>query len=178
MTDTPQPPEEHISNAAYASAFEAKRLRRKVQFWRNLAWTLLGIAAVIVVVVCHRAATRCQQSRLALEEYGNAAQFDAWVKEARQGPIHLQLIYLELETQWDSLPNASPAFGPSGFIPIVRNWLKEPDSGESLPMAISRMPISLIYKSGRHVLYRDERGLRVEWIDEQDAAPILEHIRP
>lgn len=166
MDDTTRSSDDTMSNAAYASAADAKELRRKLKFWRSAAWTILGLAAVVVVVVYQRAETRREQSRLALEQYAQSALDAGLSKE----PPEL------IELQWQRLPSCSPAFGPGSYIPVVQNWLRTPEKGKLLPMAISRSPLSVLFSTGRHVLYRDENGFRVEWVSEQDAAPILERI--
>jgi hypothetical protein len=144
-------------------AAEARLMRRRMMFWRRAAWLLLVIVIIILVVAWQRAELRRRDSRASLLHYAEQARA---VRLAEEPPELLEL-------QWQRLERGQAQYTPSHYSLIVSNWGRKPLPGESLPLAVSSEPESTFIGSGRHVLFAEVDGDRVEWLSEEEAKPIV-----
>ena len=145
-------------------SIESRTLRRKLVFWRRVAWSCIGIVLVIVMVLWQRGNARQQECRAALEHYAGFAQSG---ELASTSPALLR-------AQWDNQQGeATLHVSPSQYRLITGNWGIAPEPGKRIPLAVRRNALSLLFTKGRHVLFRDEDGYHVEWLSESEARPIV-----
>lgn len=145
----------------------SRSLQRKLTFWRRMAWSLAGVAAICAAVLWSRSANHRHNCAAALEDYAQLAQDAHLEREAEQ----------ILREQWKNLHRQGGGklrpFLPSHYSLIVENWGQIPQAGESLPLAVCSSPHLVLFSYGRHVLYRDADGFHVKWVAEETAAPIV-----
>lgn len=146
---------------------ETQALRRKVVFWRRVAWLALGGAAIFLMVVWTRGQARQRECFEALTRFAESSQ------TSQLSAQHPEI----LEQQWQSLEQTPSGNAPDHYDLIVKNWVARQAPGEELPLAVCRDSHLLLFSSGRHVLRRTESGFRVDWLDEKDAAPIAAEAR-
>ncbi len=146
---------------------EARSLRRKVVFWRRAAFFLLGSVALFLVVAWQRTTVRRRECQQAITHFAEEAR----ISKLDQVAVEL------LESQWEHLAKGPVKLEASHYEVFVQNWLQTPASGKSLPLAICRSSHPGILARGRHLLSRDERGMHIEWLAEEEAAPIAARTR-
>ena len=146
---------------------QARALRRRLTFWRRTAWLLFGIGVLVFVVTWHRGTVRRRECRQSLEWYARQAADS----KLDQAPSEV------LESHWRRLSKGEVNLSAGHYALIVQNWLQTPPPGESLPLAACRDPHVAIFTRGLHVLFRDENGTYIEWLAEDEAAPILARLR-
>ena len=143
---------------------ETRVLQRRVNFWQRTVWLLLGTVVVFGTVIWQRGELRRKQCRLSLQRYAQVAKANQL--ESQNSAI--------LEQQWQQLIDEGIEKVPSiHYDLIVKNWHQTPKPGEMLPLAVCREPHFMAMSRGRHVLYRDVDGFRVEWRSEERAEPIV-----
>ena len=146
---------------------ESRRLRRRLTFWRSTAWLLAGVVVIAGFVAWERGNIRRRDCRVALLHYAKLAESSRLAAE----PPEL------LELEWQHLDAGSMHLSPSHYVLLVPNWPRAPHGEERSPLAICVDPHSLLFTRGRHVLYRDAEGYHVEWLSEEQAAPLLLQIQ-
>ncbi|HKQ49454.1 MAG TPA: hypothetical protein VJZ71_15390 [Phycisphaerae bacterium] len=146
---------------------ETQALRRKVVFWRRVAWLALGGAALFLMVVWTRGQARQRECFDALTRFAEVAL------ASQLSAQHPEI----LEQQWQSFEQISSGIAPDHYDLIVKNWASRQTPGEDLPLAVCRDSHLLLFSSGRHVLRRTESGFRVDWLDEKEATPIAAEAR-
>jgi len=144
-----------------------RSLQRKLTFWRRAAWSVLGLVLIFTIVLWNRAVTHRRNCAGALELYARLANSARLEREPEE----------ILKAQWQDISrhaNEKPRpFPPSHYLLIVDNWGRVPIAGESIPLAVCSSPHLVLFSYGRHVLYRDDKGLHVKWVDEDTVQPIL-----
>lgn len=164
-------PERHrpkaIQDASEDSLSQTQALRRKVIFWRRIAWLALGGASIVLLVIWTRGQTRRQECYAALKAYADMA----WkLKLAEQHPSIL-------EQQWQEFDQSALDLSPEHYDLIAKNWAVRPGPNEDIVLAVCRDPHLLVFSSGRHVLKRHGEGFIIEWLSEAEAAPIAAEAR-
>jgi hypothetical protein len=166
MTDRPDPRQRSFDRVDWGSldAEQARYLRRRVQFWRNVATMLgLGIVLVVVVLLVRRSAI-CDRCFASLEHYGRVATA-LKLSEANVATLRLQ---------WQNLDAAKSGFLPSHYQLLPQNWAAEPRGDEAIPLAVCEYGHGTMTGEGRNVLYRTSRGMEVRFVSEKAAAPIAD----
>ena len=145
----------------------SRTLQRKLVFWRRTAGLLFGLALVVLMVLWQRAELHRKACQDSLTRYAKLAQ-EAHLEDQ---PSRL------LEAQWEGLGQEPGkdlrSFSPQHYSLIIENWGQKPLPGESLPLAVCRDPHLVLFAQGRYVLFLDSNGYRVEWLSEEQAAPIV-----
>jgi hypothetical protein len=138
-----------------------------VVFWQRAAWLLIGLVLLILVVAWQRTTVRRRECRQALEHHAEAAR-----------AVRLEQETVEtLGSQWRQLDRGPVNFSSGHYALIAQNWLQTLEPEGSLPVAVCRDSHAGIISRGRHVLFREEGGMRVEWLAEEKAAPIADRAR-
>lgn len=145
-------------NIASSVADKARYQRRRAAFRRRLTSSLIGVALVIGLVLWQRNRSYLHRCEASLRAYGNAAM-----------KMHLEREPEALiDSTWDAM-KIEAALSPSHYTVLTDNWLKQPESGESIPLALCEEPHGSLTGSGRYVLYRTVNGLEVRWVAEAEA---------
>jgi hypothetical protein len=142
---------------------QTRSLRRKLTFWRRLAWLVLGAGAIFVAVLWNRGESHRRLCGAALDHYVKLADKS---KLAGQRPEIL-------EQQWQIMEQASTSNPTTHYNLIVKNWQVTPKPGEVLDLAVCREPHFTLLSQMRHVLRRDVSGPSIEWITDEQAAAIV-----
>lgn len=146
---------------------ETQALRRKVVFWRRVAWLAVGGAAIVMLVVWTRGQTRQGECSAALSHFAELASIHHL---SEQHPAILEQQWQQFDTTVSSIP-------PEHYDLIVKNWVAAQNPGEDLVLAICRDSHLLLFSSGRHVLKRHGKSYAIEWLSEDAAAPIAAEAR-
>lgn len=148
-------------------AEEARSLRRRVLFWRSIAGLLLlGITLAAALFTLRRIGLR-DRCRLALEHFARSA-------------IAARLADAPLETrvlQWQTIDAANESYYPSHFRIFPGNWRTTTTEPERTPLAVCEESHGIILDTGRHVLYRENGQLVVDWVTESAAGEMAEQAR-
>jgi uncharacterized membrane protein YedE/YeeE len=112
---------------------ETQALRRKVVFWRRVAWLAFGGAGIVMLVVWTRGETRRRDCFESLRHYADLARTN---KLAEQHPEIL-------EQQWQELEQAATGIPPEHYDLIVKNWTARPGSGEEPVLAVGGLLTAL-----------------------------------
>ncbi len=156
-----------MDDPAEESLSQTQALRRKVIFWRRIAWLALGGASIVMLVIWTRGQTRRQECYAALKSYAEMARN---LKLAEQHPSIL-------EQQWQEFDQSTLDLSPEHYDLIAKNWAARPGPNEDIVLAVCRDPHLLVFSSGRHVLKRHGDGFIIEWLSESEAAPIAAEAR-
>lgn len=145
-------------------AEQARYLRRRIRFWRNVALMLVLGIALGVVVFFVRHSSLLDRCRLSLTHYGKIAEA-LKLNEANVATIELRWRYLDPAK--DGLP-------PSHYQLIPNNWELTPTGAEELPLAVCAEPHGVLLGGGRNVLFRSKDGWKVKWVPEHVGAELAE----
>jgi len=143
---------------------EARRLRRRLNFWRRVAWIAVSAVALVILVVWTRGKLRQDRCLASLKAYLEQAERLGFDNES---PELLPLQWLELDVEPTHYP-------PDHYLLFVQNWLQRPAFGEKLPLAVCRESHPTLITRGRHVLRRTAAGDEIVWLTEEQVAPIAE----
>src|SRR5262249_49014137 len=103
-------------------AEQARYLRRRVRFWRNVAvMSALSFGLIAAVYFVRRSGLR-DRCRSALEHYSRVAQA---MKLADANVATLQL-------QWRYLDQGAESIPPSHYQLLLKNWAAIPQAGEEI----------------------------------------------
>jgi hypothetical protein len=145
-------------------AEQARFLRRRIRFWRNVALMLvLGIALGVVVYFVRRS-TIADRCRMSLTHYGKLAEA-LKLNDANIATIELRWRYLDPAR--DGLP-------PTHYQLIPDNWSQTPSGADEFPLAVCAEPHGTLIAGGRNVLFRSATGWRVKWVPEDVGAALAE----
>ena len=139
----------------------SRRLRRI--FWRRMAWLLAGLAAVVVVFAWQLGRTRRATCRTSLEHFARLAHDS----DLASTPSQI------LTEQWAGLRTGKAGFPSSHFAMITFNWPLSVKGDEALPLAVCEKPHHILFKRGRHVLFRTTAGEKIEWLSGDEADEIF-----
>ena len=167
MDSTPGNPQRPLDADSMDLVAQTRHLRRKVTFWRRMAWMIFGAAAVFGIVFWNRGETRRRECRDTLEHY---AEFAAQAKLGNQRPELLEL-------QWNQFEQPVPGSSPVHYDLILHKWSAVPVPGEKIPLAVCRDRHITTLSIGRHVLMNTDKGYRVVWMNEAEAETILRDAR-
>jgi len=167
MQDIQHEPDRSRADDSSMLLAEARSLRRRLAFWRRTAWLLLGLVVLVLIVAWQRTTVRRRECRQSLEHYVEMAKSASLDHEPAE----------VLESQWQRFPKDSAALPAKHYALFVQNWLKSPGPDGSLPLAACRGSHAAVFTRGRHVLFRDEDGMHVKWLSEEDAAPYVARIQ-
>jgi hypothetical protein len=155
------------TNDSLGRVAEARSLQRKLVFWQRTAWLLIGLVLLIVVVAWQRTTVRRRECRQALEHYAGAARTARLDQETTE----------TLASQWRQLGRGPVNYSSRHYALIVHNWLQTLGAEQSLPIVVCRDSHAAVLSRGRHVLFREAGGMRVEWLVEEEAASIVDRAR-
>jgi hypothetical protein len=121
-----------------------------------------GLLVLTALIVWQRSDLRRRECRRAFErhvdriillglDHGPADELTAGWRQLSKGPIRPMASHYDL---------------------IVDNWTMAPQADEANPLAVCRESHATVLSRGRHVLFRDTTGTRIEWLTEEEAAPI------
>jgi hypothetical protein len=148
---------------------EARSSRRKMLLWRRAGLLALSMAVIVTIVMWQRMTIRTKECEDALLHYAELAKNT----NLALGPEET------FESRWEHMSRGSETFPPGHFVPIPQSWRQSPAPGQPpLPLAICRESHLVRFARGRHLLYLDDKGMHVIWLSEEQAAPILQRIRP
>lgn len=148
-------------------ANDAIALRRKVVFWRRVVWMILGTVAILLAVLWNRYETRRRECR-------DALQYDSELaKKVDLAHEHVNI----LEQQWQLFDSSSKSNSPRHYDLIAQNWAVIPAAGEKVPLAVCADAHLELFSRGRHVLFNTLEGMRVDWLSDEEAQPIVEMAR-
>ncbi len=141
---------------------EVHLLRRRLTFWRRTAWLLAGTFLIVGFVVWQRGNNRRRDCSNALQHYAKLAESSKLAAEPEG----------VLEVEWQHLDEGSVHQSPTHYFLFVSNWTRVPQGDERLPLAICGSSHRLLFEQGRHVLFRNAEGFQIEWLSEEEAAPL------
>ena len=140
---------------------QTRSLRRKMIFWRRIAWLLLGGIGIFALILWQRGELHRRACRTAL------AYYYAEAEKINLGSLPLETI----ETDWRALKAPPELMSPHHYNLIARNWRTQPAAGEKLPLAVCRDAHAVLFWQDRHVLYS---GGGIEWISESRVHEIVQ----
>ncbi len=155
------------TNDSLGQVAEARSLQRKVAFWQRTAWLLIGLVLLILVVAWQRTTVRRRECRQALEHYAGAARTAGLDQETTE----------TLESQWQQLARGPVNYSSGHYALIVPNWLQTLGAEQPLPIVVCRDSHAAVWSRGRHVLFREVGGMRIEWLVEEEVASIADRAR-
>lgn len=134
---------------------QARSLRRKVVFWRRMAWLALSMAGIVLIILWQRG----QQHQHVCEQSMRAYFREALRRDLAKLPREL------LEEEWRRLPPpGGEMITAQHYNLIVRNWHTTPIAGEPVPMAVCATPHASIPRACRNVLMYDGQQVKVFWM--------------
>ncbi|MCB9853246.1 MAG: hypothetical protein H6819_09145 [Phycisphaerales bacterium] len=143
-------------------ADEVRIQRRKAAFRRHASSVLIGAVLVVCVVFWQRNQSSIQRCGDSLTAYGNLS-----------AAMHLEREPVELiESSWLAIHSDAP-YGAGHYKVISINWIKQPDAGDGVPLAMCAESHGSLSGRGRNVLYRTTTGLETRWLDEEAAQAML-----
>lgn len=145
-------------------AEQARYLRRRIRFWRNVAIMLvmgIGLGAAVYFVRQSAIRDRC---RVSLAHYAKIAE-SLKLNDANVATIELRWRYL------DPAPDGLP---PSHYQLLPENWSQTPTGAEEIPLAVCAEPHGSLFSSGRNVLFRSATGWQAKWVPENVGAALAE----
>lgn len=128
-----------------------------------MAWLLAGLAVMVVVFAWQLGQTRRATCRTTLERFARLAHDS----DLASTPSQI------LAEQWAGLRTDKAGFPSSHFAVITFNWPLSVKGDEALPLAVCEKPHLILFKRGRHVLYRTADGEKIEWLSEGKASEIF-----
>ncbi len=145
-------------------ADQARYLRRRVRFWRNVALMLVMCIGLGVVVYFVRRSAIADRCKMSLTHYAKLAEA-LKLNEANVAT---------LELRWRYLDPAKDGLPPSHYQLIPNNWNLIPSGAEEIPLAVCAEPHGTLIAGGRNVLFRSATAWQVKWVPEDIGAALAE----